>query len=62
MTDDTRIWKYRRDASGVVEPKLFPHPDDIPEGEGWLDRHEVPDEVEAEQPAPKRAKKDKDAE
>jgi hypothetical protein len=30
MQEDTRLWRYR-----PGEARLFNHPDEVPEGEGW---------------------------
>lgn len=30
-------WRYRKGEDGQIEDRLFEHPDDVPEGEGWTD-------------------------
>ena len=30
-------WMYRSGPFGRIESHQFPHPDDIPEGAGWVD-------------------------
>jgi hypothetical protein len=43
MSGDTRLWMYRKG-----EARLFGHPDDVPEGDGWQ-RFPLPPEADEEQ-------------
>jgi hypothetical protein len=52
MRGDTRMWMYRKG-----EARLFGHPDDVPEGDGWQ-RFPLPAAAEDE-PQPELSRPDK---
>lgn len=59
MSDETQqierpslpTWRYRASKDSEFEKRLFDHPDDVPDGEGWVDS---PANIGSAPPAPAR--------
>lgn len=53
---DHPCWRYRRDADGGVESRLFADIGEVPKKQGWVDS---PAAIKADKPKPASRRKEK---